>query len=181
MTNLISPQEAAKWLASGDAILIDVRESNEFSEEHIAYATSLPLSAVHDLVEQLQIPASRKIIVQCLKGGRGAQACALIQEKEFYKNELYNLEGGITAWKEANLPIVKNITESTKTAPTNQGIFSQVNLIIGGFISLFVLLGFLEITAGFILAGILGVALFFAGLSGKCGLAILLSKMPWNK
>ena len=49
MTNTISSQEAAQLLASGDAILIDVREADEFKDEHIAYANSLPLSRLEDL------------------------------------------------------------------------------------------------------------------------------------
>lgn len=60
-------------------------------------------------------------------------------------------------------------------------IFRQVQIIIGGLIALLVILGFAGFASGFIIAGLLGAALFFAGLTGWCGLAMLLSKIPWNK
>jgi len=60
-------------------------------------------------------------------------------------------------------------------------IFRQVQIIIGGLIAVLVVFGFLGLPFGFIGAGLLGFALFVAGLTGWCGLAMLLSKMPWNK
>ena len=42
MTATVSPRDAALWLASGEAVLIDVREPDEFRGEHIAAALSLP-------------------------------------------------------------------------------------------------------------------------------------------
>lgn len=175
MINTISPQEAARWLADGEAILIDVREADEFRAEHIAYANSLPLSALQDLFKQMNIPENRKIVFQCLKGTRGGQACMTIQSCGSCNNVLYNLDGGITAWKEAGLPVVSSVISS------GISIFRQVQIIIGGLIAALVVCGLLGLTFGFMIAGLLGFALFMAGLTGWCGLAMLLSKMPWNK
>ncbi len=174
MTNNISANQAAKWLAEGKAILIDVRNPDEFKEEHIAYATSLPLGEITGLFAQLNIPQDRKIIFQCLKGTRGGQACTIIQSNTECCNEIHNIEGGISAWKEAGLPVIGQ-------APTGLSIMRQVQVIVGGLIALFVMLGFMGITLAFMIAGIFGLALLFAGLTGWCGLAMLLSKMPWNK
>lgn len=175
MINTISPQEAAQWLSDGEAILIDVREASEFSAEHIAYATSLPLSDLQNLFQKMNIPITRKVIFHCLKGTRGSQACETAQGCGSCQNPMYNMEGGITAWKKAGLPTV-----SSALSP-GISIFRQVQIIIGGMIALFILLGFLGLKLGFIIAGVLGAALFFSGLTGWCGLAVLLSKMPWNK
>lgn len=175
MINTISPQEAARWLADGEAILIDVREADEFRAEHIAYANSLPLSALEDLFKKMNIPENRKIVFQCLKGARGGQACTTIQGCGSCNNALYNLDGGITAWKQAGLPVVSSLIAS------GISIFRQVQIIIGGLIAVLVVLGFLGLSFGFIGAGLLGLALFVSGLTGWCGLAMLLSKMPWNK
>lgn len=173
MTSTISPQEAARWLAAGEAILIDVREADEFRAEHIAYASSLPLGELENLIGHMSIPAARKLIFQCLKGGRGEKACLLVGRGGGFPNEIYNLEGGLDAWKEAGLPVV--------TAGTGLSVFRQVQMIAGSIVVLMIVLGFLGLTLGFILAGFIGAALFLAGLTGWCGLAMLLSRMPWNR
>lgn len=100
----VSSREAARWLSSGEAILIDVREPNEFKAEHIAGATSMPLGSVPGRFAQMRIPAGRKVIFQCLRGGRSAQACRMVTQAAG-PHPLYNLTGGIAAWKAAGLPV----------------------------------------------------------------------------
>ena len=46
MITTISPRDAARMLSSGEAVLIDVREPDEFRAEHIACAASVPLASV---------------------------------------------------------------------------------------------------------------------------------------
>lgn len=174
MTGTINVQQAAEWLANGAAILIDVREPDEFAQEHIVYAHSVPLASVGALADQLRIPQERKILFQCLKGGRGQQACAVFSGDARCSHAVYNLKGGITAWKAAGLPTVSS-------GPALRfPIFRQVQMIAGATVAFLVLLGFSGLMIGFVLAGLIGGALFFAGYTGFCGLAILLSKMPWN-
>ena len=173
MTQTITPKDAAKLLANGEAVLIDVREPDEFKKEHIAYANSLPLNKLETLFKQMNIPENRKLIFQCLKGGRGQKACETINSCGTCTNEIYNMSGGITAWKDVGLP--------TASGAKGPSIFRQVQIIVGGLIALFVLAGYSGITPAFALAGILGAVLCFAGITGWCGLAIILKKMPWNR
>lgn len=175
MTQTLSAKDAAQLLANGEAALIDVREPEEFKEEHIALAHSMPLSKLDSVFEQLNIPENRKLIFQCLKGKRGENACNIIKAKGTCNHTIYNLEGGIDAWKAAGLPIVKNTAGGLP-------IIRQVQIIVGGTIALLTALGLtLQLPALFIIAGALGAALCFAGISGWCGLAMLLKLMPWNK
>ncbi|MFB9947761.1 rhodanese-like domain-containing protein [Rhizobium puerariae] len=171
----VPPAKAAEWLASGEAILIDVREPDEFRAEHIAAAASLPLDSVSRLRQTLHIPENRKIVVQCLKGGRGEQACRIIRDI-LPNQETYNLDGGITAWKQAGLPVV-----GAAKAGGAPSIFRQVQMIVGSLVLICVILGFAGLTPAFALAGFFGFMLAFAGFSGWCGLALLLRRMPWNK
>lgn len=106
MFSMISPKDALQMLESGQAILIDVRESDEFKDEHIAYALSIPLSGLEENFKKLKLPSTIPLIISCLKGGRGNTACAYIEQLGSYKNPLYNMEGGITAWKENSFPVV---------------------------------------------------------------------------
>lgn len=100
----VSPREAAQWLSSGEAVLIDVREPREFTAEHIAGATSMPLASVPGQFGRMDIPAGRKVIFQCLRGGRSAQACR-VAIAAAAPHPVYNLTGGIAAWKAAGLPV----------------------------------------------------------------------------
>lgn len=169
----ISPQQAHQWLSSGEAVLIDVRAPDEFKAEHIACAASLPLADICGLLKQMHIPADRKVIFQCLRGKRGEQACALVSHMDA-AYDIYNLEGGIDAWKKAGLPVVRS-------TGARVSIFRQVQMIVGFLVLTFVFLGYSGQHWAFAMAGAFGAALAFAGMAGWCGLAMVLEKMPWNK
>lgn len=177
MTQVITVKNALDKIKAGEALLIDVREPDEFKVEHIAYALSVPLSSLEGGFQMLNIPEDKIILFQCLKGSRGQMACERIQGLGSCKNTIINIEGGIEAWKEAGLPVIGAST----TATPKISIMRQVQMIVGFLVALCVLLGFAGISFAFILAGVFGAALFFAGLTGWCGLAMMLSKMPWNK
>lgn len=172
--NTITPAQAKAWLSAGEAVLIDVREPDEFKAEHIAYASSMPLGSVGELFTEMPIPADRKVIFQCQRGGRGGQACAAVQ-RTGAPHEMHNIEGGIQGWKAAGFPVV-----TTSTAG-GISIFRQVQIVAGALVLLSVLAGFNGLTLGFVAAGLFGTALLLAGLTGWCGLAMLLTKMPWNR
>lgn len=176
MIPTITVKEALDKIKTGDAILIDVREPDEFKAEHIAYALSVPLSSLEGGFQMLDIPKDKIILFQCLKGSRGQMACERIQDLGSCENTIINIEGGIEAWKEADFPVIGVTAKSHKIS-----VMRQVQIIVGFLITFFVLLGFAGLFFAFVLAGILGAALFFAGITGWCGLAIILSKMPWNK
>lgn len=178
MIENITPQQAHTLLKSGDAVLIDVREEDEFKAEHIPYALSLPLSSFDVNFAKLDLPKDRTLVFQCLKGGRSQSACVRVEGSSQGFDHLKNIEGGILAWKAAGLPLVGGEGE---VATPKLSIFRQVQVIVGALVALLVLLGFAGLTLGFVIAGLLGGALLFAGVTGWCGLAMLLQKMPWNK
>lgn len=160
------------WLDKGEAVLVDVREPDEFARGHIPRATSVPLAKVQDAIPTLAATPQTKLVFQCQKGGRSGQACTLVGERI-----VYNLEGGISAWESAGLPIESSMGNNATRLP----LMRQVQITVGALILLSVILGFLGISAGFMLAGFFGAGLLFAGISGWCGMALLLAKMPWNR
>jgi len=170
---MVSATEAQKWLSSGQAILVDVREPDEFKAGHIAYALSLPLGNFSECMKQLSLTAGIKVIFQCQRGKRGQQACEIAGQVGAGR-AIYNLEGGIDAWKAAGLPVITAVSAKIS-------IFRQVQIIVGTLVLLLVLAGFSGHVWGFALAGAFGGALAFAGVTGWCGLAMLLSGAPWNK
>ena len=88
-------------------MLIDVREADEFAAARIDGAILAPLSAMPAAWQALDLPADRKIVVMCLKGGRSHQVCAYVGPTGPEGQPLFNLTGGIQAWAAAGLPIVE--------------------------------------------------------------------------
>ena len=178
MVENINVPEAQVLIKQDKVILIDVREGNEFKAEHIANAISIPLSALEAGLVALDIPPSKTILFQCLKGSRGQMACTRVSEIDGIENKIINMDGGIGAWKAAGFPVIGG----TCCASAKISIFRQVQIIVGFLVAAFVIIGIVTKTPmAFVIAGGFGGALFMAGVTGWCGLAMLLAKMPWNK
>ena len=102
----IDSKTAQKWLANGEAVLVDVREKSEHTEVCIRDAHLIPVDKIS--VEKLPEAAkNKKIIVHCKLGGRSQKACAKLLAEDV-DLDLYNLEGGIEAWEAAGLPVAKS-------------------------------------------------------------------------
>jgi len=94
----IDPCTAVEWLASGDTVLVDVRETVEYEAEHIPGALLCPLSTFEaELFPQFP---NKRVIIHCAVGKRSAAACKQLLNAG-YTGELRNLAGGIGAWKES--------------------------------------------------------------------------------
>lgn len=171
----IAPEQLADWLARGEATLIDVREPDEFAAEHIAAAASIPLGQLSKALAGLPATPGRRIVFQCLKGGRGEQGRQIASALGY---DACNLAGGIGAWKAAGLPVVGGESKRDSAPPS---IFRQVQIGVGLLVLVSVLSGFAGWTAGFMMAGLFGTALIISGITGWCGLALLLQRMPWNR
>ena len=102
----ITPQEAKKLIEEDGAILIDVREMDEFEQGHIPYAAFMPLSDFANTWNKVSYPENTKIIFQCAVGGRSAKACDFVAENDNKKYELYNLDGGYKLWAQEELVLI---------------------------------------------------------------------------
>ena len=101
----IDPVTAKLWLDNNEAVMIDVREPGEYKAAHIAEATLIPLATLrHDLLPEL---GNKKLIVHCMFGKRGGTACEILSMDD-PALEVYNLEGGLTAWENAGLKVVRS-------------------------------------------------------------------------
>jgi rhodanese-related sulfurtransferase len=99
MFDRVDPLEAKARLENG-AVLIDVREQNEFDEARVPGATLIPLSEFAQRFEEM--PKDQEIVLMCAGGVRSAQAAQFAAQHGF---KLTNLEGGINAWQAQGLPI----------------------------------------------------------------------------
>ncbi|MEN6329614.1 MAG: rhodanese-like domain-containing protein [Methanobacteriaceae archaeon] len=103
---IISPEDVFELIEESDEdsnyMLIDVRPSWGFSEKHIAGALNLDCSDP-EFKEQLQeLDQGKKYIIYCKSGFRGGKTRDFMEKNGF--SEVYNMKGGLDAWKEANLP-----------------------------------------------------------------------------
>ena len=77
--------------------LVDVRQPEEYREEHIPGALHLPLPELEDRLDQL--PRDRELLFYCRSGRRSATAAALTAQSGQSFKALYNIQGGIAAWQ----------------------------------------------------------------------------------
>lgn len=101
----ISPQDAAAKLQSGQAVMIDVREKEEWDQGHIPGALHMSRGTIElDIEEKIPDPETM-VICHCGGGGRSALAAESLQRMG-YKN-VRSMAGGFKAWKDAGLPVTQ--------------------------------------------------------------------------
>lgn len=81
------------------ALLVDVREENEYAEVHAQGAKLLPLSELESRFAEL--PKERELVMICRSGARSARAAEFLNAQGYHA---INLAGGTLAWQEAGLP-----------------------------------------------------------------------------
>ena len=166
----IGANEARELLAAGKCQLVDVREPVEFAEERVEGAISMPLGSVAERCEELD--RSQPVVVMCLAGKRGETGAKRLLAAGF--SDVVNMEGGINGWKAAGCAVKRG---ERKGLP----LMRQVQLVIGsGVLAGSLAAYFVDVRWAF-LPAFFGAGLTMAGATGWCGLAILMSKMPWNR
>ena len=166
----LSPQQARERMEGGQAVLVDIREPDEFPRSHIMGAQSQPLSTWEKA--HLSVDPDADVIFTCRSGTRTAGACDRLAAR--VSGDAFVLDGGLDAWAKAGLPVATN-------ADAPMEIMRQVQIAAGSLVLIGVLLGFLVTPAWFALAAFVGAGLTFAGVSGFCGMARLLMLAPWNR
>lgn len=98
----LSAAQATLKINREDALVVDVREPNEWSSGHIPSARHIALGQLEKRMHEIEKHKERPVIVCCASGNRSATACKQLQKAGF--NQVFNLNGGITAWRDAGLP-----------------------------------------------------------------------------
>ena len=99
----LSPAEATLLMNREDALVLDVRETGEWSTGHIAGARHITLAQLDKHLSELDKFKGKPIIVVCATGNRSSSACGQLKKHGFDK--VYSLGGGVSSWREANLPL----------------------------------------------------------------------------
>ena len=84
-----------------DAVLLDVREDDEWNQGHAAVAQHIPMGQVPGRLNEIDRSATLYVI--CTAGGRSAKGAEFVARDGF---EPINVEGGMLAWASAGRPVV---------------------------------------------------------------------------
>jgi rhodanese-related sulfurtransferase len=101
----VSPAQAVMLINRSNAVVIDVRDAAEFAAGHIVDACHIPLAQLAERVNEIQKFKDKMVLVNCQDGVHSAKACEILNKNTFTK--VHNLEGGLNAWIQAKLPVVK--------------------------------------------------------------------------
>ena len=150
--------------------VIDVRESAEYSAEHMEPSNPIPLSSLKSQLEK--ISRSAKTYILCRSGKRAGMAAELLAKEGFQK--LTVVSGGILAWKAAGYPVKE---AKCSVWPIER----QVKLTAGILVTLGSILAFFSSPLWAILPAVMGFGLTFVAITDNCMMGLLLMRMPWNK
>jgi rhodanese-related sulfurtransferase len=153
--------------------IVDVRTPAEFAAVHADGAASIPL----DRLNPAQVMAARASTEQplyliCKSGQRATKAAVMFNAAGFAN--VFCIEGGISAWEHAGLPVVRGTSKVIS-------LERQVRIAAGSLTLIGIALGWFVHPAFFAVAAFVGAGLVFAGVTDWCGMGLLLAKMPWNR
>ena len=101
----LSPNEAVQCMNREKGVVIDVCSAEEFAASHINGAINVPLDQLEGRLASAVKNKSLPLILVCAAGSRSKRAQAVAQKLGYEK--VHSLQGGLKAWKEANLPVTK--------------------------------------------------------------------------
>lgn len=101
----VTPTEAADLISTG-AVIVDVREPDEWSAGHAPEARLIPMAQVEDRVDEILTDGTAVIV--CRSGGRSNAIAQMLSSRGI---NAVNLSGGMVAWEQARLPVVTDSGE----------------------------------------------------------------------
>jgi len=101
----LAPQEAIRLMNQGAAVL-DMRAQQAYREGHISGARHFDATQIATAADSLRKYRERPVIVYCERGSTAAGAVRALMQQGFTK--VFNLRGGIAAWRAENLPLARD-------------------------------------------------------------------------
>lgn len=166
----VSPEQADELVREGARIL-DVRTTGEYESLHIPGSYNVPLDLLSEHRDELTDSVDSPVILVCASGMRAQQADNALRNSGL--DSLSVLEGGITAWEQRGMDVVRG--------QQKWSLERQVRLVAGSLVALGALGGLLVWKPLTLLSLFVGGGLTFAAITNTCGMAMLLSKLPYNR
>jgi rhodanese-related sulfurtransferase len=187
MTNLqIFPAEKLNQIDLNDGIIIDVRSGMEHDEKRLTFGhTHIPLEDLkpNDLMMRHGLDKDTNVYLLCRSGKRATVAAEKFLA-DGYRN-VHVIEGGLIACESCGQGIEGHgANGNAPTAPTAKAHLSlerQVRIAAGSLAAVGALLGIIATPLFTVIPLFVGIGLVFAGITDRCGIALTLTKAPWNK
>jgi rhodanese-related sulfurtransferase len=101
----ISVAEAKEKLDSGVAVMVDVRNPDEYVEVHATGVRLIPVNTVLGEAKQIrEFAGDKEVLFICKSGQRSALAAEYATAAGLDDVPMFNVEGGTTAWVQAGYP-----------------------------------------------------------------------------
>lgn len=154
-----------------DVRLIDVRTPDEFESAHIRGSYNVPLDVLPEHAHEIAADDHTHFVLVCQSGSRARKAEEALRQSG--RARLHVLDGGVNAWLAASKP--------ARFGPKRMSLERQVRIVAGSLSAIGGMLA-LAVNPWFAALPLLvGSGLVFAGVTDTCGMAMVLSKLPYNR
>ncbi|HEU4851584.1 MAG TPA: rhodanese-like domain-containing protein [Telluria sp.] len=100
-----TPTEVTQLINRGKTTILDVRDAAEYANGHLRDAKHIPLGELSTRIGELGKSKDKTVVVVCQRGSRADRAVRQLAAAGF--TDVTSLDGGITAWQSAGLPVAK--------------------------------------------------------------------------
>ena len=101
----VSAGEATQLINRRNAVVIDLRSADEFAKGHLPSARNLQFAELEAKIGQFVKNKGNPVLLVCQTGQQSHKALRLVNEAGFA--EVHVLDGGVNAWQQAGMPVVK--------------------------------------------------------------------------
>ena len=101
----IGTLETTRLMNGGNALVLDIRATTEFSLGRIPKSKNIPLAEIDKRIDEIAKFKDKPVVVTCATNSRAGAAMRLLKQRGFV--DVYQLQGGFGAWQQASLPVEK--------------------------------------------------------------------------
>ena len=169
---VIRPAELAALLETQPGIrLLDVRTPGEYEAAHIRGAYNVPLDNLGEHGPEISAHVDEPVVLICQSGQRARRAEEALQRAGM--PNLHVLDGGVNGWIAAGQPV--------RRGGQRMSLERQVRIVAGALAASGGLLAVVANPLFGLLAAFVGSGLIFAGVTDRCGMALVLTRLPYNR
>jgi rhodanese-related sulfurtransferase len=170
---VLSPAELSELLEQrAETRLLDVRTPGEYESAHIPGAYNVPLDTLGEHAAEIRAAGAVPVVLICQSGARARKAEEALKGSGM--ENLHVLDGGMNGW----------LTGGGRAANRGRERISlerQVRMVAGGLAATGALLALVVNPLWALVPAFVGSGLVFAGVTDTCGMAMVLSRLPYNR
>lgn len=177
----VIPAADVKKIPEGNAVIVDVRTPLEHQTQRLLRPHEhMPLDQLNprDFMLRRGLDPETPVYLLC-RGGTRARAAAEKFVADGCRN-VYVIEGGIVACEGCGVAVSTGAAAASAGTKTIS-LERQVRIAAGALVVAGAVLGYFLSPAFYLLSLMVGAGLVYAGVTDRCGMALVLTKAPWNK